>query len=599
MGSNTLNRILSKEQVKESILSLYHNGLPKGFGIGLNGIDDLIRWETGRLSVITGVPNLGKSEFLDFILVRLNHLHGWKTLYFSPENYPISYHLQKLVKKISCKKFDKYNLTENELYSTIDYISKNFFFLNYETVDTLDDILGCAEQMIYEEKVKVLVIDPYNRLEHYRPASLTETEYISKLLDRLSNFAKRNDILIHLVAHPRKIQCKDGVFEVPTYYDINGSANFANKADYCLAVHRNKLALRTEIHVQKVKFNNLGCQGVAYLKYDIDTGNYYEEDIDALFSGIPQQENKIAELAQNQEKNVLDVFVTYYISIMNKGGQEINLFNYLKAKNDNIDLDSMRQQPDFKDKKKTLPAITISGIFDGDRKTENIKKHSGLICIDIDEKDQKRDMVSIFNDLKKINNIAYLGHSCSGKGLFCIVPIKDTEKHLSHFLALERDLAGMNIIIDKSGKDITRLRFYSYDPEAYYNTGAETYTSFYYPPARQNNPSIMQNSYTQPITIEDEKKLNYAIKDIQDNHINIAETYEDWRDLAIIFNNEYEEDGRKLFHAVSVQSEKYDKDECDNMFDKISSYTYQEKGIGSFYYMYHQAKEKMVTPLTT
>jgi hypothetical protein len=593
MGNKTLNRIISKEQIKESALCLYRNGLPKGFSIGLSEVDDLIRWETGRLSVVTGVPNFGKSEFIDFMLVQLNNLHGWKTLYFSPENYPVGYHLQKLVSKISGKPFDRNKLTETELYNTVSHISNNFFFLNYETVDTLDDILICAEQLIHEEGIKVMVIDPYNRLEHHRPSNLTETEYISKLLDRLSNFAKRYNILIHLVAHPRKIQCKDGVFDVPNYYDINGSANFANKADYCLAVHRDKLNMRTEIHIQKVKFKNLGCQGIAYLKYNIDTGNYYEENLGlpALDFSMPQQkeergkdEQLVEQIQTYLNRNVLDVPVSYYTSVTNKEGQQTNLYSFLKNKDNDIDLDTMRQQPDFKEKKLSLPAVTVSGLFAGNHKTENLKKHSGLICIDIDEKEQIRGIDTIFNELKQLNNIAYLGRSCSGKGLFGIIPIKEPQKHLAHFLALEKDLAGREIIIDKSGKDITRLRFYSYDPDAYYNINAETYTSLYSPP-------VKEHQYNNMVITVDDKKLTDAIKDIQDNHINIAESYDEWRDLAIIFNNELGEEGRKLFHAVSSQSSKYDEGESDDLFDKIGSYGYQEKGIGSFYYMYDEAKK--------
>jgi hypothetical protein len=596
MENSTLNKVLSKEQIKDSGLSLYSNGLPKGFGIGLTEVDEYIRWETGRLSVITGVPSFGKSEFLDFMNVRLNRLHGWKTLYFSPENFPVCYHLQKLVSKISGKPFEKTKLSEKELFDALNYISDNFFFLNYETVRTLDDILECMEQLIHQEGVKILVIDPYNRLEHNRPARLTETEYISSILDGLSNFAKRFDVLIHLVAHPRKMNKKDGVFDVPNYYDINGSANFANKADYCLTVHRNKSTDSTEIHIEKVKFKNLGCQGVAYLKYDIPTGNYYEGDRKLPFPDIPlpQQEPEKSKGKQPVEqiqtclnRNVLNVPVSYYATITSKEGQEINLYNFLKNKNNDIDLDTMRQQPDFKELKKSLPAVTISGVFGDSRKTETLQSHSGLICIDIDRKDQTRDMDAIFNELKQVNNIAYLGRSCSGEGLFSIVPIKDPHKHLAHFLALEQDLAGRGIIIDKSCKDITRLRLYSYDPAAYYNLQAETYTSLYIPPVKEHQ----YNNTT--ITVDGDKKLTDAIKDIQDNHINIAENYNEWRDLAIIFNNELGEEGRGLFHAVSSQSSKYDEGETDDFFDKIGSYGYQEKGIGSFYYMYDEAKKKM------
>ncbi|MDR2144924.1 MAG: PriCT-2 domain-containing protein [Tannerella sp.] len=591
MGNQTLNRIFSKAQVRENALQMYQNGLPKGFGIGLDEVDRIIRWETGRLSVITGVPNFGKSEFLDFMLVRLNRLYGWKTLFFSPENYPIGYHLQKLVSKTSGKPFDRNRLNIDEFNRSLDHIADNFFFLNYEAVETLDDILECAEQLIQEEKIKVLVIDPYNRLEHQRASNQTETEYISKLLDRLSNFAKRFDILIHLVAHPRKMSKNDGVFEVPNYYDINGSANFANKADYCLTVHRDKAAAITEIHVEKVKFKNLGCQGVAYLKYDIDTGNYYEEEHRELpFIDIPFpcRDEEDGQVQMEKGKNVLDVSVSCYSTVMNTEGRVINLYNFLKNRNESIDLETIRRQPDFKERKKMLPAITVSGVFGAGRKAENLLNHSGLICIDIDKKDQQRDMDAIFNELKQIENIAYLGRSCSGEGLFAIVPIKDPRQHLGHFLALEKSLAGRGIVIDTTCKEINRLRIYSHDPDAHYNLTAEQYTGLYTKPAREHH------YYNTVIAIEDDKRLNDAIGDIQRNRLNLAEKYEDWRDLAIIFNNEFGEDGRKLFHAVSSQSSKYDEGECDEVYDRIGSYAYQEKSLGSFYYMYDEARKKLI-----
>jgi len=593
MGNNTLNKVLSKEQIINSGLSLYSSGLPTGLGIGLTEVDDYIRWETGRLSVITGVPNLGKSEFLDFMTVRMNLQHGWKTLYFSPENYPVNYHLQKLVSKIAGKPFDKNKLSEKELVDTLNHIANNFFFLDYENVRTLDDIIGCAEQLKQQEGIKALVIDPYNRLEHQRPARLNETEYISHFLDTLSNFAKRFDILIHLVAHPRKMQMKDGAFEVPNYYDINGSANFANKADYCLTVHRSKEVNQTEIHIEKVKFKNLGHQGVAFLKYDTPSGNYYEEnrELPSWDFSLPKQENNEYQCYADQANfyssvNVLDVPVSYYVSVSSTDGQEINLYNYLTNKDKNIDLETMRQQPDFKERKQSLPAITVSGVFDGSHKAERLKSHSGLICIDIDRKDQTKDMKKIFNELQYFRNIAYLGRSCSGEGLFAIVPIKEPQKHLGHFLALQKDFANRGIVIDANCKNINRLRYYSYDPEAYYNIKAETYTNLYSTPPKEYR---YDNT---AISIED-KRLNDAISDIQTNHINLAEKYEDWRDLAMIFNLEFGEEGRKLFHAVSSQSSKYDRGECDDVYDKIGSYAYQDKGLGSFYYMYDEAKKKL------
>ena len=102
-----------------------------------------------------------------------------------------------------------------------------------------------------------------------------ETKYISKQLDRLTNFAQRNDVMVILMAHPTKqSKNKDGVIEAPTLYDISGSAHFYNKTDFGIVVHRNRIDNTVEVHVQKVKFRHLGECGTALFKYNLNNGRY-------------------------------------------------------------------------------------------------------------------------------------------------------------------------------------------------------------------------------------------------------------------------------------------------------------------------------------
>jgi twinkle protein len=60
----------------------------------------------------------------------------------------------------------------------------------------------------------------------------------------------------------------------PGLYDISGSANFANKADFGIVVHRDLKTGRTTISVRKCRFKHLGKIGEAELEYDVPTGCY-------------------------------------------------------------------------------------------------------------------------------------------------------------------------------------------------------------------------------------------------------------------------------------------------------------------------------------
>jgi twinkle protein len=262
------------------IRDLYENGLQPGKKIGQDYIDELITWETGRLAVVTGVPGMGKSEFVDHMMTKLNLMHGWKAAYFTPENYPLRYHYAKLFEKLISKTFSKSKTNEIEYDMVYEWMKNNIYYIIDEEDFTIDTILAAAKSLVKSRGVKILVIDPYNKLEHKYNDS--ETQYISRFLDKLVKFAKMNDILVVLVAHPKKMS-KDasGKFEVPSLYDISGSANFFNKTDYGLTVHRvsdesSMLTNNVEVYIQKIKYKHLGKTGMIPLEYDYVSGRFHK-----------------------------------------------------------------------------------------------------------------------------------------------------------------------------------------------------------------------------------------------------------------------------------------------------------------------------------
>lgn len=297
--------VFSVSDFEDELDMLYENGLQKGLTIGLSNFDALCSFETKRMCIVTGIPGNGKSEFLDEIAERLNILHGWKFAYFSPENFPLKYHASKIICKITGKKFDQANLPLNEYRQVKQYLTENFFFIFPEENFSIDTILEKARYLVRRKGVKSLVIDPWNRLEHQIPPGMNETNYISQALDKLTNFAQKNDILLFLVAHPRKMS-KDstGQFEVPTLYDINGSANFYNKADYGITVQRNKGAGTVGVYVQKVKFRHLGETGIATFRYNINNGRYVPciESHDPVWDNSNHLITKITGLITESEK---------------------------------------------------------------------------------------------------------------------------------------------------------------------------------------------------------------------------------------------------------------------------------------------------------
>ena len=52
----------------------------------------------GELTVVTGIPNSGKSEFVDAVMVNVAVAYGWRFAVCSFEN-PVPEHMSKLAEK--------------------------------------------------------------------------------------------------------------------------------------------------------------------------------------------------------------------------------------------------------------------------------------------------------------------------------------------------------------------------------------------------------------------------------------------------------------------------------------------------------------------
>jgi twinkle protein len=268
------------------IENLYRNGTQKGALPGWPSLNNLYSVRQGEWTVVTGIPGNGKSELLDAMMINLAANDDWTFAIFSPENQPLARHVAKLAEKFIGKPFSKNQyggdrINREELNKAQMWLYERFvFILPCEDELTIDAVLEKARLMVLRKGVKGVVIDPWNELDHQRPNGLSETEYISKCLTRVRRFARENNVHVWLVAHPAKMRKElvDGkqVYPVPTPYDISGSAHWRNKADNCLTVHRNlkEGSKEVEVHVQKIRFKEVGKIGMAALEYNYLTGRY-------------------------------------------------------------------------------------------------------------------------------------------------------------------------------------------------------------------------------------------------------------------------------------------------------------------------------------
>jgi twinkle protein len=183
-----LTGIVNASDVWDEVLTLYRQDNMSGLSTGLPSFDKHYTIAPGMLSVLTGHPNSGKSEWLDQVLMQLAERSGWNLCIASFEN-PIQLHIAKLIEKRLNKTFFKrqFNrMTEAEVAASKDFIDDHFNFLDFSqgAMPTISEVLDRAALAVQRHGSRGLVIDPFNNLVPETKEGWS-TERISELLTRV------------------------------------------------------------------------------------------------------------------------------------------------------------------------------------------------------------------------------------------------------------------------------------------------------------------------------------------------------------------------------------------------------------------------------
>ena len=129
-----------------------------------------------------------------------------------------------------------------------------------------------------------------------------------------------------------------------------------------------------------------------------------------------------------------------------------------------------RNKTERNELKKGLPAICFSGTFNK-RNDKSLVEHSGLICLDFDGYDKKKELISHKENLTKDPYVYAAFVSPSGNGLKVLVRVPaDPDNHVNYFNALQKHFDSPHF--DKTCKNLSRVCYESFDPVLYVNKNA-------------------------------------------------------------------------------------------------------------------------------
>jgi twinkle protein len=278
------------DDFEKELISLFMDGMGSGVSTGWPNVDELYTVSTPGLTLVTGIPNSGKSEWIDALNINLALNHGWKFAAFSPENGK-ELHTIKLVEKrveMSADPKHKDRMSFDTFYQGSKWVRQHWTFIeSKDEMPTLDWILERATDAVLRKGIKGLIIDPWNRIEKKMDGFRAETDYVAQALPRILRFCHNYGVHCWLVVHPKQQEKdrKTGKIPPPSLYDCAGSAHFVNMCDNGIVVHRSdSVDDATEIYVNKVRFKHIGRRGNTKLAYNTRTGRYQPLDQSPLYS---------------------------------------------------------------------------------------------------------------------------------------------------------------------------------------------------------------------------------------------------------------------------------------------------------------------------
>jgi twinkle protein len=277
------------EDLEDDILRLYDNGLPDTIypkGSWFDGMRDIFTVMRGHLVVGTGIPSHGKSNFTDWYVLNLIKDYNMKASWFSPEHHPMSLHQSNLIQKVTGKPFFKsldgiQKVSKEEIKLYKEWANEKIYLTAPDQAEspTWDWLFEKFKEQMYSYGVDIFVIDAFNKVLFDKTGE--NRHLISETLTRLTSFAQQNNVIIFLIAHPTKMKKgESGEYEMPSLYDVAGSADFRNQTHDGFCVYRHFPTENEDGYTRvvnlKTKFSFQGdIGGSSNFTYHVPSGRYY------------------------------------------------------------------------------------------------------------------------------------------------------------------------------------------------------------------------------------------------------------------------------------------------------------------------------------
>lgn len=583
-----------------------------GYISNIKSLDDIARISKQQLTIITARANSGKSTFLDYYCYKIAKHSNVKTLYISYETDAI-FHTKLLLR-----------------YCNTDLLQTNLMFADTTELNTIEDILQVIQYAKDNLNIDNVVIDPFNFLSTDQtndtnaickvlkelkqtavkndisiilvahPKKLQADEQITgESINGSIHFRNVADLILVLTTdfETRETTIKvdklrynkmQGQINAKTTleYCINGTYKEVNKDDEDLfiipTIETVKEKIDTIIPTVKEEINEeikeepvINISPATEEKAN-NNDDYEENDFDDFMSNCTNFSVKQTINSKVDFLQLMQTKVSYLENVYTKQTTEITLQEALTTKAEEViskqaELRKLIEKEEIQAyKRNNLPLFSPSVVFNNNGTTaNNIKQVNNIICIDIDAQDNNYISSQQMKEIvKNIPYVFFAQTSASGKGIFCLIQIKDKNKFKEHFNALYELFKQHNLNIDKQCNDLNRKRFISYDEQPYITRNAiifeevkeisNTNIPIKEEEEKTNNTKQFPSNWT---SLNDKQKAEYIADYCLTNNILLNKNHKDTLKLCSIYSSIYGDDNKGLDIVTKLRKQRKGTDE--------------------------------------
>lgn len=274
-----------------------------------------------------------------------------------------------------------------------------------------------------------------------------------------------------------------------------------------------------------------------------------------------------------------------------QNGKYVEQISRLRGYYDCHDIES------YQDLKKKLPAFTPSGRFSEERKIKSLSEYSYFLILDLDK---------LGTHLQKLREIVIscpFTYACfaspSNDGLKILVRVSSgPEYHTIAFNQVKTFYERLlNTEIDASGKDVSRLCFYSYDGNLYENLEANIFQVEIVRDSQSKNYEFLPNNSGKASKDHPKKpnstefnttnrlKTTQLIAKLEKSRVDITSNYQDWLAIGFALESEFKEDGRDFFHQISKINSRYSEKQCDEQYNHCLNHQGSGINLGTLFHI--------------